>query len=200
MTCLILILVFTLSLLSSMRSGDNYESEVLYLLSAYQYITSAMAFNFGYEFRQAWWRNYLFVAFALFYTVIQFYITLVPGEISCVWRVNCVNENTCRGVVTYDALPIQNPFNTTVMPEQFRWKLVLLMVANAVATSGYEYFIVNGVRRYHKCTSKKAEKDAPAAAAKHIGVEDRNNPAKKAAQDGLAEAKFASLISQEEYI
>jgi hypothetical protein len=155
MTCLILILVFTLSLLSSMRSGDNYESEVLYLLSAYQYITSAMAFNFGYEFRQAWWRNYLFVAFALFYTVIQFYITLVPGEISCVWRVNCVNENTCRGVVTYDALPIQNPFNTTVMPEQFRWKL---------------------------------------------GVEDRNNPAKKAAQDGLAEAKFASLISQEEYI
>jgi hypothetical protein len=183
--------------LSSMGSGDNYESEVLYLLSAYQYTSSAMAFNFGYEFRQAWWRNYLFVSFALFYTVIQFYITLVPGEISCVWRVNCVNENTCRGVVTRDALPIQNPFNTTVMPEQFRWQLVLLMVANAVATSGYEYFIVNGVRRYHNYASKKAEKNASAAAAKHIGVDDRH-PAKKAAQNGLAEPEFA--LSQEEYI
>lgn len=118
----------------------------------YQYISSAIAFNFGYEFRQAWCRNYLFVFFAALYTFLMFYITLVPGELSCIWRVNCVNEDTCKGVTAHEPLPIQNPFNTTVMPEDFRVKILLLMIFNAVATSGYEFFIVNGIRRRYAAT------------------------------------------------
>jgi hypothetical protein len=115
-----------------------------------------MAFNFGYEFRQGWWRNYVFVAFALFYTYMQFYITMVPGQISCIWRVNCVNENTLRSITSADPMPIQNPFNTTIMPQDFRWKILLLMIGNAVATSMYEYFVVNGVRRRYSQASKQS--------------------------------------------
>lgn len=127
--------------------GDNYESEVLFLVAGYQYVSSAMSFNFGYEFRRGWFRNYVFVFLAAFYTFLQFYITLVPSKLSCIWRVNCENENVVRGVTAHEKFPIQNPFNTTVMPVDFRWKLIALMVSNAVALSMYEYFVVNGLRR-----------------------------------------------------
>jgi len=128
-------------------AGDNYESEVLFLVMGYQYVSSAMAFNFGYEFRQGWFRNYVFVAFAALYSFLMFYITMVPGELSCIWRVNCENEDTSRSITAHDPMPIQNPFNTTVMPYDFRVKILLIMIFNAVAIASYEYFVVNGLRR-----------------------------------------------------
>ncbi|KAL3912222.1 MAG: hypothetical protein SGILL_006969, partial [Bacillariaceae sp.] len=140
--------------------GDNYESETLYLMTGAQFIGSAMVYNFGYEFRQAWWRNYLFAILSIGFFVFQIYIALVPGEASCFFRVNCSNENVVRGIVV-DLLPIQNPFNTTVMPESFQNGIVGLMVANLVVITIYEYFIVNGIRRYHaaKRLAKEAAKD-----------------------------------------
>jgi len=125
--------------------GDNYEAETLFLVTGYQYISSAMAFNFGYTFRSAWIKNYTFVALALGFTIIQFYIALVPGHLSCVFRVNCSNDDVVRGVTSNEPLPIQNPFNTTIMPVSFRWILVIIIASNTVAIMGYEFFIVNGV-------------------------------------------------------
>jgi len=128
--------------------GDNYESEVLFLVGGSQYITSAMAFNFGYEFRGNWFRNYMFVALITVYCTIMIYITFTPGELSCIWRVNCVNDNVRRSV-TDDPFPIQNPYNTTVMPNDFQAGVFGLMMANALVISGYEFFVVNGIRRYY---------------------------------------------------
>jgi cation-transporting ATPase 13A3/4/5 len=124
--------------------GDNYEAQTLFLVTGYQYISSAMAFNFGYTFRAAWIKNYVFVVLALGWTFMQFYITLVPGELSCLFRVNCSNENVVRGV-TEGPMPIKNHFNTTIMPTSFRWTLIAIMVSNTIAIMGYEYFIVNGI-------------------------------------------------------
>jgi predicted P-type ATPase len=124
--------------------GDNYEAQTLFIVTGYQYINSAMAFNFGYTFRSAWIKNYVFVILALGWTIIQFYITLVPGKLSCFFRVNCSNENVVRGV-TSGPIPIKNYFNTTIMPMSFRWILVSIMVSNTIAIMGYEYFIVNGL-------------------------------------------------------
>ena len=125
-----------------------------------QFVGSAMVFNFGYEFRQAWWRNYLFAILSIGFFVFQLYIVLVPGEASCFFRVNCTNENVVRGIVV-DLLPIQNPFNTTVMPESFQNGMVGMMVGNLVVIAIYEYFIVNGIRRYHaaKRLAKEAAED-----------------------------------------
>lgn len=125
-------------------------------MGGYQYVSSAMAFNFGYEFRRGWFHNRVFVFFASLYTFFQFYITLVPGKLSCIWRVNCENPDVVRGVTAGDPLPIQNPFNTTVMPVDFRWKLIAVMVSNAIALAMYEYFVVNGLRRRGAAKKRRA--------------------------------------------
>lgn len=136
--------------------GDNYETEVLFLVGGFQYITSAVAFNFGYEFRGSWFRNYVFVGLVILYSTIMIYITFVPGQLSCIWRVNCVNEDVRRSV-TDDPFPIQNPFNTTVMPDDFQAGIFGLMISNAIIISAYEYFVVNGVRRYYAAKKRQGK-------------------------------------------
>jgi len=137
--------------------GDNYETSVLFIVGGYQYIASAIALNFGYTWRSAWYKNYLFIALATLFTAMQFIMTLYPSSFSCIWRVNCDNEvsNHCdqmggcvcfthliqifdvfqdavRWVTTKAAHPMNNPFNTTVMPVEFRWIMVFIMLANLI--------------------------------------------------------------------
>jgi hypothetical protein len=126
--------------------GDNYEAEVLFLVTGYQYISSAMAFNFGYKYRANWFRNWIFVTLALAYTVIYFVVIIHPANMSCLWRVNCTNDHIVRGITSGpNPVPINNNFNTTVMPLYFRWILVGIIVGNTIAIMSWEYFIVNGI-------------------------------------------------------
>jgi magnesium-transporting ATPase (P-type) len=139
--------------------GDNYEASVLFLMGGFQYVASAMALNFGYTFRQGWWKNYTFVLFALTWCCFIFFMTVYPSSFSCIVRVNCSNEvcgvqcvrkrsgsgmsdpftatrplqNVVRGAMSREPIPISNPFNTTVMPVGFRWILVIIMAANLVS-------------------------------------------------------------------
>lgn len=72
--------------------GDNYETTVLFLIGGMQYISSAIALNFGYTWRENFWKNYVFVALAITFTVFQYVVCLHPSAFSCIWRVNCENE------------------------------------------------------------------------------------------------------------
>jgi predicted P-type ATPase len=72
--------------------GDNYESTVLFLMGGYQFVVSAFVLNFGYTFRQAWYRNVAFVFLASTWALFIFVMTLYPSTFSCIWRVNCDNE------------------------------------------------------------------------------------------------------------
>ncbi len=132
--------------------GDNYESEVIWLVSGYQYISTAMAFNYGYEFRQGWFKNYTFVTLVVAFTATHIVTILVPSSISCIFRVNCINSNVgSQGA-------IQNEFNTTLMPAAFRWKLLVYIIGNTIAVQMYEYFIVNGIgKRIAREIKKKKE-------------------------------------------
>jgi len=123
--------------------GDNYEASVLFIITGYQYISSAMAFNFGYTHRASWWKNSVFVGLATVYTILHVLATLWPSNLSCLWRLNCTNENIVPSI-TDSRMPINNVFNTTVMPVLFRIDLVMLMIINAMATMSWEFFIVNG--------------------------------------------------------
>lgn len=125
--------------------GDNYEASVIFLVTGYQYIATAMAYNFGYAFRSNWIKNKYFVLLAFAFTILHFYITLVPGKLSCFFRVNCSNENVQPFITEPDLVPIMNPFNTTVMPLSFRFILIIIIVANTAAVMYYEYFVVNGI-------------------------------------------------------
>lgn len=127
--------------------GDNYESQVIFLVIGYQFVSSAMSYNFGYEFRASWFLNHWFVGVVVFFTLLHFYITLVPGTLSCVFRVNCRNENVVRSVSTFSAYPIQNFWNTTEMPSSFAVTLIVFMILNSATVVVWEYFGVNGTRK-----------------------------------------------------
>jgi len=122
---------------------------VIFLVSGYQYINSAIPYNFGFTYRAHWIKNYIFVFFAVGFTILHFYITLAPGRVSCLFRVNCVNENVLADPFG-DMISIQNNFHTTIMPMSFRWILIALMIANLVANIVWEYFVVNGTYRRWK--------------------------------------------------
>jgi cation-transporting ATPase 13A3/4/5 len=127
--------------------GDNFEAETLFLVVGFQFFASAMAFNFGYEFRSSWTRNtWLLVVLAIFMTL-QLVITFVPSKLSCLFRVNCNNDNVIRSVSTWEAFPIQNDWNTTEMPVSYRITLFCYMLVNTLVVLAYEYYGVNGIRR-----------------------------------------------------
>eukprot|EP00457_Paulinella_chromatophora_P000588 gb/GEZN01000588.1/.p1 GENE.gb/GEZN01000588.1/~~gb/GEZN01000588.1/.p1 ORF type:complete len:1220 (+),score=191.62 gb/GEZN01000588.1/:86-3661(+) len=124
--------------------GDNYESSTIFLISGWQYVASAMAFNFGGLHRAGWFNNYRFVALVIFFSCMHFYITMVPSHLSCLFRINCDNENVVPFVTTMGKVPIQNHWNTTVIPVSFRWTLVFIMIANTVVIMAWEKVVIYG--------------------------------------------------------
>lgn len=117
--------------------GDNYETSVIFIVGGFQYISSAMVLNFGYTFRQAWCRNYVFVVLSVTWTLFVFVMTIHPSPFSCIFRVNCDNGDAVRWVTKPYPVAIINPFNTTVMPVKFRWILVIIMAANFITITAW---------------------------------------------------------------
>lgn len=79
--------------------GDNYETTVLFVVGGYQYISSAVALNFGYTWRQHFVKNYVFVFLVIVLTTMHFIVVLNPSSYSCLWRVNCENQVSFAVVV-----------------------------------------------------------------------------------------------------
>ncbi len=146
------------TVINSENIGDNYEESVIFLVTGYQYISSAMAYNFGYEHRAGWFRNWRFAIISIGLSIIQFYIALVPSNLSCLFRVNCDNINVVTQVIQGPA-PIANSYATTVMPVEFRWVIAGIMMANLVGSMTYEYFFVNGILK--RIILKARNKDSP---------------------------------------
>lgn len=92
--------------------GDNYETSTIFVVTGYQYISSAAAFNFGYTWRRGWFKNHVFVLFFLLWTTMHFVATLHPSSFSCIFRLNCTNGNVVRSVTNSEPQPINNTFNT----------------------------------------------------------------------------------------
>jgi magnesium-transporting ATPase (P-type) len=145
--------------------GDNYETGTIWLVTGYQFISSAMAYNFGYEWRGSWISNRWFVSLSVLFSLIHFYITLVPGYLSCLFRINCDNDHAVQSVTQGETFPIQNPYNTTVMPLNYRLTVFFIMVANTVAVMAWDYHVVNNRYRWHRNAngfgSTKTRNDKP---------------------------------------
>jgi predicted P-type ATPase len=147
--------------------GDNYETGLLFIITGFQVISSAIVYNFGYEFRQAWHRNHVLVILLFVFVFLHFYVTLIPGKISCLFRVNCINDDTFDYL--FGHFPIQNPFNTTVFPPEFRRRLFLLIVANTTITVLWDYFVVNGTRRYFATKKRRGRANGALGSDHKIG-------------------------------
>eukprot|EP00808_Paulinella_micropora_P026704 g73567.t1 len=125
--------------------GDNYESSVIFIVSGWQYVASAMAFNFGGKHRAGWWDNWRFVLLCVIFFVCHMVVTLYPSKFSCVFRVNCDNEDICRFATTgAEPIPIQNSFHTTVMPMDFRGKLCIIFIVNTIVIMLWERLLIYG--------------------------------------------------------
>jgi hypothetical protein len=123
--------------------GDNFESNVTFLMVASQYVHSAAANNFGFAYRKHWMRNYLLVFLVVCFTFIHYWVLLVPGTLSCLLRINCVNEdNIIPSVYNLGPVALQNPYNNTLMPPEFRRFLAILITFNGLAVLGWEFFVV----------------------------------------------------------
>ncbi|CAB9505716.1 Probable cation-transporting ATPase 13A4 [Seminavis robusta] len=136
-------------------ASDNYKVTVLFLMVGIQLMAAAASLNFGYEYRQAWWRNYVFAALVIGYITIHIVITLHPGNLSCLWRINCDNDHIVRSVLDSEPAPIGNFYNSTIMPMSFRIKILAIMTANLACAVAYEYFVVNGWWEQRRALSKK---------------------------------------------
>jgi magnesium-transporting ATPase (P-type) len=71
---------------------DTYESQVMFLIVAFQVIINGAVLNFGYTFRESWYKNYVLTFFVAAWFLFIFLFTLQPSKFSCFVRVNCVNE------------------------------------------------------------------------------------------------------------
>jgi len=124
--------------------GDNYESSVIWLVSGFQYVGSAMAFNFGFKHRAPWLFNWRFAYLCLSYCIIHLVVAMVPSDLSCFFRVNCDDNHLQRFATNSELIPIQNNWHTTIMPVEFRRVIVGIIIGNTVAVMMWEYFVVHG--------------------------------------------------------
>eukprot|EP00922_Rhytidocystis_sp_ex-Travisia-forbesii_P053637 GHVS01079607.1.p1 GENE.GHVS01079607.1~~GHVS01079607.1.p1 ORF type:complete len:1225 (+),score=178.47 GHVS01079607.1:90-3677(+) len=74
--------------------GDNYENLVLSTLGLFQFINAVAAYNFGFDYRVSWLRNYwpllFWCAFMSFATALVF---SGPSFLSCTYRYNCGDQS-----------------------------------------------------------------------------------------------------------
>ncbi|CAO3638867.1 unnamed protein product [Cunninghamella echinulata] len=129
--------------------GDGYEAEVLALVCLFQFINNAAVFNFGYKFRQAFYKNYALVFLWLLYLAIVSYWTLAdPNRFGCLFRINCgtksvLESNGYEVPLTY-VEPYNTPLGHNVMPRDFRWKLWGLILGNMFTALAWERLVVLG--------------------------------------------------------
>lgn len=129
--------------------ADNYEAEVLALVCLFQFINNAAVFNYGYKFRQSFWRNYTLLFFwMLYFAVTSYWMLADPNRFGCLFRINCGTKEVLQQFgwtppPTY-VEPYNVPLGHNVMPWDFRWKLWGLCVGNCAATLAYEKLVVLG--------------------------------------------------------
>ncbi|KAI9322428.1 hypothetical protein BX666DRAFT_2147537 [Dichotomocladium elegans] len=127
-----------------------YEPEVASIVCLTQFVNNAAVFNFGYKFRQSWWRNVpLVLLWAGYLTIISYWTLADPNPFGCLFQINCGTRSVLAqlgyNLPSHSRLvPYDTPLGHNVMPVDFRWKLWSLCVGNVLAALVYEKFIVLG--------------------------------------------------------
>jgi cation-transporting ATPase 13A3/4/5 len=134
--------------------SDNYEGEVLAMVCLFLFINNAAVFNFGYKFRQSFWRNYSLVFLWVLYLIFASYWLLAdPNLFGCAFRFNCgtkeVLEQFGYAAPSVSITPYNIPLGHNVLPWEFRWKLWGLIIGMLSVELMYERLIVLGpIRAY----------------------------------------------------
>ncbi|KAI7898313.1 uncharacterized protein BX663DRAFT_525395 [Cokeromyces recurvatus] len=123
--------------------GDNYEAEIISLVIMFQFFNSGAIVNFGSQFRQSWWRNYMLVfIWACFFVSTSYLVLADPNPYSCIFRLNCGTSSVLEELgypKPYWDIPAYNsPVGHNVLPKDFRWKLWGYILANCACNIIWE--------------------------------------------------------------
>ncbi|ORX99098.1 hypothetical protein K493DRAFT_365957 [Basidiobolus meristosporus CBS 931.73] len=129
--------------------ADSFEAELIAIVCLYQFIHAAAVFNFGYKFRQSWWRNYIL---AVMYTGMMVFVSVLaladPNRMGCLFRINCGTPD----ILVEQGYPrpswyiedYNSAIGHNVMPHKFRWILFIYCMINCLVNILVEYFVVLG--------------------------------------------------------
>ncbi|KAI9479504.1 hypothetical protein BDB00DRAFT_885412 [Zychaea mexicana] len=129
--------------------GDSFETDVLTFVSLFQFVNAALIFNYGYLFRDRWYRNYLLlVVCAVFIAIVSYWELADPNPFGCAVRLNCGNPDVLESLgyprPSYPIEPYNNPLGHNVLPQYFRYRLWVYSIGNMVATHAWELLVVLG--------------------------------------------------------
>lgn len=130
--------------------ADNFEASVTSIISTFQIIHAAAAFNIGSTYRKGFFRNTAFISmYAIVFTFLSALTLSNPNSLGCLFRINCGTKEALEGLgysqpwlfgheVYYSAI------GHNVLPMSFRWTIWGISVANLVAVVCFEYFVILG--------------------------------------------------------
>jgi cation-transporting ATPase 13A3/4/5 len=109
----------------------------------FQFFNSGALVNFGSQFRQSWWRNYILVFVWVCFFVSTSYLTLAdPNPYSCIFRINCGTAETLVELgypqPTWNIEPYNSPLGHNVIPPWFRWQLWGYILGNCLCNFVWE--------------------------------------------------------------
>ncbi|KAI9024285.1 hypothetical protein CLU79DRAFT_99799 [Phycomyces nitens] len=138
--------------------SDSYEAETMGIVSMFQFVNNAAVLNFGYKYRESWWKNYTLVFLWVGYNILISYCVLAdPNRLGCVLRVNCgtksVLEQLGYTIPSSYIEPYNVPLGHNVFPWEYRWKLWALCMGNMLAAIVYERLVIVGP--VHEWLSKR---------------------------------------------
>ncbi|KAJ3311136.1 hypothetical protein HDV04_003099 [Boothiomyces sp. JEL0838] len=136
--------------------ADNYEGELIGIVTTFQIIHSACVFSLGSKYRKGFLNNKTFIAiYSIGFVLLSLLLLLNPNPISCIFHINCGTQDVLQSLgysVWWDAPSVY--FNTSghnVIPVEFRWTVFFIVLFNLAALLAWEGFVILGpVRKMAK--------------------------------------------------
>ncbi|KAI7892685.1 uncharacterized protein EV154DRAFT_585903 [Mucor mucedo] len=134
--------------------GDSFEADVVTFLALFQFVNSALVFNYGYIFRATWYRNYFLMAVCCtFIAVVSYWELADPNQFGCLMRINCGDPDVLVSLgyprPNFYIEPYNNPLGHNVLPKTFRYHLWIYSIVNMCVVHIWErFFILGPVRQW----------------------------------------------------
>ncbi|KAI0224603.1 hypothetical protein L0F63_006748, partial [Massospora cicadina] len=132
--------------------GDNFEGQLLGFIVMFHFVNAAFIYNFGFRYRQPFWRNrLLLILWGVLVAGIVYVLVADPNWLGCRVRMNCGDPEALVALgyarPRFGINPYNIPHRHNVFPPYFRYALLTYCLLNAAAALFWETFVVLGPMR-----------------------------------------------------